>query len=163
MAVKVAINGFGRIGRNVLRAIFESGRNAEFDVVAVNDLGDAETNAHLTRFDTAHGPFPGEVEVDGASARSWRGRAVVLYGAQPEALEEHPIAHALARAGDASEVLLLSEQLQLLERGPAAAVAAVRDGVEARGEASRVGRAQRRARGGVRHEDGPGELMTRAG
>ena len=65
MALKIAINGYGRIGRNVLRAIFESGRNSEFDVVAVNDLGDAETNAHLTRFDTAHGPFPGEVAVDG--------------------------------------------------------------------------------------------------
>jgi len=67
MALKIAINGYGRIGRNVLRAIFESGRNSEFDVVAVNDLGDAETNAHLTRFDTAHGPFPGEVAVDGDS------------------------------------------------------------------------------------------------
>ncbi len=67
MALKIAINGYGRIGRNVLRAIFESGRNSEFDVVAVNDLGDAETNAHLTRFDSAHGPFPGEVAVDGDS------------------------------------------------------------------------------------------------
>ena len=65
MSVKIAINGYGRIGRNVLRAIYESGRNNEFQVVAVNDLGDAETNAHLTRFDTAHGPFPGEVAVEG--------------------------------------------------------------------------------------------------
>ena len=65
MSVKIAINGYGRIGRNVLRAIYESGRNNEFHVVAVNDLGDAETNAHLTRFDTAHGPFPGEVAVEG--------------------------------------------------------------------------------------------------
>ena len=65
MALKIAINGYGRIGRNIVRAIFESGRNSEFDVVAVNDLGDAETNAHLTRFDTAHGPFPGEVLVHG--------------------------------------------------------------------------------------------------
>ena len=65
MAVKVAINGYGRIGRNVLRALYESGRNDEIQVVAVNDLGDAETNAHLTRYDTAHGKFPHEVAVDG--------------------------------------------------------------------------------------------------
>ena len=65
MTIKVGINGYGRIGRNILRAIYESGRSVEFDVVAVNDLGDAETNAHLTRRDTAHGPFPGTVEVDG--------------------------------------------------------------------------------------------------
>jgi len=65
MAIRVAINGFGRIGRNVLRALYESGRNGEIEIVAVNDLGDAETNAHLTRFDTAHGRFPGEVVVDG--------------------------------------------------------------------------------------------------
>jgi glyceraldehyde 3-phosphate dehydrogenase len=65
MAIKVGINGYGRIGRNVLRAIHESGRAGEFDVVALNDLGDPETNAHLTRYDTAHGKFPGTVEVDG--------------------------------------------------------------------------------------------------
>ena len=65
MAIKIGINGYGRIGRNILRAIHESGRAKEFDVVAVNDLGDANTNAHLTRVDTAHGPFPGTVEVDG--------------------------------------------------------------------------------------------------
>ena len=65
MAIKVGINGYGRIGRNVLRAIHESGRTDEFDVVALNDLGDPETNAHLTRYDTAHGPFPGTVTVDG--------------------------------------------------------------------------------------------------
>lgn len=65
MSVKIAINGYGRIGRNVLRAVYEEGRRDEFKIVAVNDLGDAETNAHLTRFDTAHGPFPGEVAVDG--------------------------------------------------------------------------------------------------
>ena len=66
MAVRIAINGYGRIGRNVLRALFEANRNDEFDVVALNDLGDAETNAHLTRYDTAHGPFPGDVVVDGS-------------------------------------------------------------------------------------------------
>ena len=65
MAIKVGINGYGRIGRNILRAIHESGRSGEFDVVALNDLGDANTNAHLTRYDTAHGKFPGTIEVDG--------------------------------------------------------------------------------------------------
>ena len=64
MAIRVAINGYGRIGRNVLRALYESGRNDELRVVAVNDLGDAHTNAHLTRYDTAHGRFPGEVSVE---------------------------------------------------------------------------------------------------
>jgi len=65
MAIKIGINGYGRIGRNILRAIHESGRAGEFDVVAINDWGDAKTNAHLTRRDTAHGNFPGTVEVDG--------------------------------------------------------------------------------------------------
>ena len=65
MAIKVAINGYGRIGRNVLRAIHESGRANEFNIVAINDLGDAETNAHLTQYDTAHGKFPGTVVVEG--------------------------------------------------------------------------------------------------
>ena len=65
MTIKVGINGYGRIGRNVLRAVHELGRSDEFDVVAINDLGDANTNAHLTRRDTAHGPFPGTVEVEG--------------------------------------------------------------------------------------------------
>ena len=64
MSVKVAINGFGRIGRNVLRAIAESGRQ-DIQVVAINDLGPVETNAHLLRFDSVHGRFPGEVKVDG--------------------------------------------------------------------------------------------------
>ena len=66
MSIKVGINGYGRIGRNVMRAIHELGRSDEFEVVAINDLGDAATNAHLTRRDTAHGPFPGTVEVDGS-------------------------------------------------------------------------------------------------
>ncbi|EBY6940166.1 aldehyde dehydrogenase, partial [Salmonella enterica subsp. enterica serovar Newport] len=64
MAVRVAINGFGRIGRNIVRAIYESGRK-DIDVVAVNDLGPVETNAHLLRFDSVHGKFPHEVKVDG--------------------------------------------------------------------------------------------------
>jgi glyceraldehyde 3-phosphate dehydrogenase len=66
MAIKVAINGYGRIGRNVLRAIHESGRAGEFEVVAINDLGDAATNAHLTQYDTAHGKFPGQVSAEGS-------------------------------------------------------------------------------------------------
>jgi glyceraldehyde 3-phosphate dehydrogenase len=66
MAIKVAINGYGRIGRNVLRAIHESGRAGEFEVVAINDLGDAATNAHLTQYDTAHGKFPGTVSAEGS-------------------------------------------------------------------------------------------------
>jgi glyceraldehyde 3-phosphate dehydrogenase len=64
MTVRVAVNGFGRIGRNIVRAIYESGRK-DIDVVAVNDLGPVETNAHLLRFDSVHGRFPGEVKVDG--------------------------------------------------------------------------------------------------
>ena len=65
MAIKIAINGYGRIGRNIMRAIYESGRNNEIQVVAINDLGDAQTNAHLTQYDTAHGKFNGTVVVDG--------------------------------------------------------------------------------------------------
>jgi len=65
MTIKVAINGYGRIGRNILRAVYESGRNDEFQIVAVNDLADAATNAHLTQYDTTHGKFPGTVGVDG--------------------------------------------------------------------------------------------------
>lgn len=64
MAIRVAINGFGRIGRNVLRAIAESGRT-DLTVVAINDIGSVETNAHLFRYDSVHGPFGGEVKVDG--------------------------------------------------------------------------------------------------
>jgi glyceraldehyde 3-phosphate dehydrogenase len=67
MSVKIAINGYGRIGRNVLRALYEGNRTDELSIVALNDLGNAETNAHLTRYDTAHGPFPGEVAVEGDS------------------------------------------------------------------------------------------------
>jgi len=65
MAVKIGINGYGRIGRNILRAIHELNRTDEFDVVAINDLGNPETNAHLTQYDTAHGKFNGTVSVDG--------------------------------------------------------------------------------------------------
>ena len=67
MTINVGINGYGRIGRNILRALYEGRRNGEMRIVAVNDLGDARTNAHLTRRDTAHGPFHGSVTVDGDS------------------------------------------------------------------------------------------------
>jgi len=67
MAIKVGINGYGRIGRNILRALYEAKRTSEIQIVAVNDLGDPATNAHLTKYDTAHGKFPGEVGVDGDS------------------------------------------------------------------------------------------------
>lgn len=65
MTIKVAINGYGRIGRNVLRALYESGYRDRIQVVAVNDLGDAGLNAHLTKYDSVHGRFPGEVSVNG--------------------------------------------------------------------------------------------------
>jgi len=72
MAVKVAINGFGRIGRNVLRAIIESGRT-DIEVVAINDLGPVETNAHLLRYDSVHGRFPHKVTVEGDTINVGRG------------------------------------------------------------------------------------------
>jgi glyceraldehyde 3-phosphate dehydrogenase len=65
MTIKVAINGYGRIGRNVLRAHYEGGKRHDIEIVAINDLGDPKTNAHLTQYDTAHGKFPGTVSVDG--------------------------------------------------------------------------------------------------
>src|SRR3546814_5269113 len=65
MTIRVAINGYGRIGRNILRAHYESNKSHDIEIVAINDLGNPNTNAHLTRFDTAHGKFPGTVTVDG--------------------------------------------------------------------------------------------------
>jgi len=65
MAIKVAINGYGRIGRNILRAHYEGGKKHDIQIVAINDLGNAQTNAHLTRYDTAHGKFSGTVAVEG--------------------------------------------------------------------------------------------------
>jgi len=67
MAIKVGINGYGRIGRNTLRALYEGKYAGAIQIAAINDLGDAKTNAHLTRFDTVHGPFHGDVHVDGDS------------------------------------------------------------------------------------------------
>jgi len=65
MPIKVAINGYGRIGRNIVRALYEAGRTNEIQIVAINDLGDANTNAHLTQYDSVHGKFPFDVSVDG--------------------------------------------------------------------------------------------------
>lgn len=65
MTIKVAINGYGRIGRNVLRALYEGDRRKDIQIIAINDLGDAQINAHLTRHDTTHGPFQGDVVVEG--------------------------------------------------------------------------------------------------
>src|SRR6516225_8152870 len=65
MTIRVAINGYGRIGRNTLRALYENGKKHDIEIVAINDLGDAKTNAHLTQYDTAHGKFPSQVSVDG--------------------------------------------------------------------------------------------------
>ncbi len=67
MTIKVAINGYGRIGRNILRAHYEGGKKHDIQIVAINDLGDTKINAHLTKYDTAHGPFPGTVAIDGDS------------------------------------------------------------------------------------------------
>jgi glyceraldehyde 3-phosphate dehydrogenase len=67
MAIRIAINGYGRIGRNILRAHFEKKLHPEIEIVAINDLGDVKTNVHLTRYDTTHGKFPGEVSVDGTN------------------------------------------------------------------------------------------------
>lgn len=86
MAIKVAINGFGRIGRNVMRALFESGRQDEIEIVAVNDLGDAATNAHLLQYDTAHGRFGQEVTVDGDSFRVGDSRVRVIAERDPSKL-----------------------------------------------------------------------------
>lgn len=65
MTIKIGINGYGRIGRNILRALYESGRTDEIQIIAINDLGNADTNAHLTAYDSAHGKFPGSVSVEG--------------------------------------------------------------------------------------------------
>jgi glyceraldehyde 3-phosphate dehydrogenase len=67
MTIKVAINGYGRIGRNILRAHYEGGKKHDIEIVAINDLGNPKTNAHLTQYDTAHGKFPGTVSADGDS------------------------------------------------------------------------------------------------
>src|SRR5246127_4538456 len=85
MAIRVAINGFGRIGRNILRAIAESGRK-DIEVVGINDLGPVETNAHLLRFDSVHGRFPGTVTVDGDSISLGNGKIKVSAERDPTKL-----------------------------------------------------------------------------
>src|SRR5256885_10237704 len=85
MAIRVGINGFGRIGRNILRAIAESGRK-DIEVVGINDLGPVETNAHLLRFDSVHGRFPGTVTVDGDSISVGNGRMKVSAERDPAKL-----------------------------------------------------------------------------
>jgi glyceraldehyde 3-phosphate dehydrogenase len=86
MAIKVAINGFGRIGRNVMRALFESGRQDEIEIIAVNDLGDAATNAHLLKYDTAHGRFGFDVAVEGDSFMVGGSKVRVLAERDPSRL-----------------------------------------------------------------------------
>src|SRR5262245_48579421 len=81
MSIRVAINGYGRIGRNILRALYESGRNRDIQIVALNDLGSPQTNAHLTRYDTVHGKFKGTVAVEGD--------AMVVNGDRVMELAEH--------------------------------------------------------------------------
>src|ERR1700741_3398573 len=85
MAVRVAINGFGRIGRNILRAIAQSGRK-DIEVVGIKDLGPVETNAHLLRFDSVHGRFPGTVTVDGDSISLGNGKIKVSAERDPSKL-----------------------------------------------------------------------------
>lgn len=85
MAIRVAINGFGRIGRNVLRAAAEAGRG-DIEIVAINDLGPVETNAHLLRFDSVHGRFPGEVKVDGDTINIGNGPIKVTAERDPSRL-----------------------------------------------------------------------------
>jgi glyceraldehyde 3-phosphate dehydrogenase len=86
MTIKVAINGYGRIGRNILRAHYEGGKKHDIEIVAINDLGSPETNAHLTRYDTAHGKFPGKVEVDGDAMVVNGDRIKVFANRDPAAL-----------------------------------------------------------------------------
>ena len=86
MTIRIAINGYGRIGRNILRAHYEGGKSHSIEIVAINDLGDAQTNAHLTRYDTAHGRFSGTVNVEGDSMVVNGDRIRVLADRNPAAL-----------------------------------------------------------------------------
>jgi len=86
MTIRVAINGYGRIGRNILRAHYEGGKTHPIEIVAINDLGDAKINAHLTQYDTAHGKFPGKVRVDGDSIVVDADRVRVLSNRNPAEL-----------------------------------------------------------------------------
>ncbi len=87
MTIRVAINGYGRIGRNILRAHYEDGKKHDIQIVAINDLGDPKTNAHLTRYDTAHGRFPGTVTVSvisGPSSKAYTSRATPVSAAKSQ-------------------------------------------------------------------------------
>jgi len=86
MTIRVAINGYGRIGRNIVRALYESGKKHDLQIVAVNDLGDVKINAHLTKYDTAHGKFPGTVAIDGDSLVVNGDRIKVLSNRDPSQL-----------------------------------------------------------------------------
>ena len=86
MTIKVAINGYGRIGRNILRAHYEGGKKHDLQIVAINDLGDTKINAHLTKYDTAHGKFPGTVVIDGDSLVVNGDRIKVLSNRDPAQL-----------------------------------------------------------------------------
>ncbi len=124
MTVKVAINGFGRIGRNILRAIIESGRN-DISVIAINDLGPVETNAHLLRFDSVHGRFPGTVTVDGDSIDVGRGPIQVTAIHDPKGLPWGDVDIALECTGrftarDKAALLLDSGAKRVLISAPGA-------------------------------------------
>jgi len=86
MTIRVAINGYGRIGRNIVRALYESGKKHDIQIVAVNDLGDTKINAHLTKYDTTHGKFPGTVAIDGDSLVVNGDRIKVLSNRDPAQL-----------------------------------------------------------------------------
>ncbi|HBQ37292.1 MAG TPA: type I glyceraldehyde-3-phosphate dehydrogenase [Rhodobacteraceae bacterium] len=124
MTVKVAINGFGRIGRNVLRCIIESGRT-DIEVVAINDLGPVETNAHLLRFDSVHGRFPATVTVDGDSIDVGTGPIKVTAIRDPQDLPWGDVDIAMECTGiftakDKAELLLKSGAKRVLISAPGA-------------------------------------------
>ncbi len=124
MTVKVAINGFGRIGRNILRAIIESGRT-DIEVVAINDLGPVETNAHLLRFDSVHGRFPATVTVDGDTIDVGRGPIKVTAIRDPKDLPWGDVDIAMECTGiftakDKAQLLLESGAKRVLISAPGA-------------------------------------------
>ena len=124
MTVKVAINGFGRIGRNILRAIIESGRT-DIEVVAINDLGPVETNAHLLKYDSVHGRFPHEVKVDGDTIDAGLGPMRVTAIRDPKDLPWSDVDIALECTGiftakEKAEILLQSGVKRVLVSAPSA-------------------------------------------
>ena len=124
MTVKVAINGFGRIGRNILRAIIESGRT-DIEVIAINDLGPVETNAHLLRFDSVHGRFPATVTVSGDTIDVGRGPIKVTAIRNPKELPWGDVDIAMECTGiftakDKAQLLLDSGAKRVLISAPGA-------------------------------------------